>query len=328
MARIIRRCQSKDPNRRYQTALGLRNELEQLEAEIDSGELTTGPGIAAPQPKYSSKHLVFLAIVVTVAIIGVFIVWPLQRSDAPDVGSISRPITATIGWKSDLNWSPESEFIAYSSTISGSLDVMVKPVAGGDAVVRAKGIGDEVAVRWSPDGKYLAYLSTSEPGSFVFLVPPHGGSPRRLIETNLRALQTDMVRQSLGDRPWSKDGRTLLVSRFNPSGQVAIYRVNRDNGDAEQLTHPPTGSDDLSGSYSFNGERIVFQRRSNGRGALMIMSAVGGDTEILLADDSDNQQPGVASQQSPRGLQLVPGGEQCATLGDRCRHGLDIPDDL
>ena len=69
-----------------------------------------------------------------------------------------------------------------------------------------------------------------------------------------------MCSTSMGDRPWSADGQTLLVSRVDESGQTAIYRVDRDNGDAEQLTFPPPGSADLSASHSFDGEQIVFQR--------------------------------------------------------------------
>ena len=39
MGRIIRRCLAKHPDRRYQTALDLRNELQELKAEIESGDL-------------------------------------------------------------------------------------------------------------------------------------------------------------------------------------------------------------------------------------------------------------------------------------------------
>jgi Tol biopolymer transport system component len=291
LGRIIRRCLAKDPDRRYQTALDLRNELEELKAEIDSGELMSEPGGVAARSRRSSRIPVVLGIGAVIAAAAVLAIMLRTRPDAPATVYTPRPITATVGWKGDLNWSPESEFIAYSSVFSGSLDVVVKPVAGGDAVVRAGGPGDEATPRWSPDGKYLAYISTSEPGSFVFLMPPHGGSPRRLIETNLPALDIDMISQSMGDRPWSSDGRTLLVSRVTPSGQLAIYRVDRDNGDAEQLTFPPVGSDDLGASYSFDGERIAFQRRTHGRGALLTMPAAGGDQEVLVADEFDNLSP-------------------------------------
>jgi hypothetical protein len=37
-ARIVRRCLAKDPTRRYQTALDVRNELEELKVEIDSSQ--------------------------------------------------------------------------------------------------------------------------------------------------------------------------------------------------------------------------------------------------------------------------------------------------
>ena len=41
LGRIIRRALSKDPERRYQTAKDLRNDLEELKASLDSGELQT-----------------------------------------------------------------------------------------------------------------------------------------------------------------------------------------------------------------------------------------------------------------------------------------------
>ncbi|MFQ5767700.1 MAG: serine/threonine protein kinase [Acidobacteriota bacterium] len=53
MEHIIRRCLAKDPERRYQTALGLRNDLQELKEEMESGELETpilSPPLPPPQP--------------------------------------------------------------------------------------------------------------------------------------------------------------------------------------------------------------------------------------------------------------------------------------
>ena len=119
---------------------------------------------------------------------------------------------------------------------------MVQPVAGSEATARAEGPGDETTPRWSPDGRYLAYVSTSEPGSPVYLVPPHGGAPSKLIDTGMAALD-DNVTYAMGNRPWSPDSRTLLVARADWWSTRAIYRVDRDNGAAEQLTSSPGGSD-------------------------------------------------------------------------------------
>ncbi len=41
--------------------------------------------------------------------------------------------------------------------------------------------------------------------------------------------------------PGPRTAGSLLVSRVDESGRTAIYRVDRDNGDAEQLTFPSTG---------------------------------------------------------------------------------------
>ena len=116
----------------------------------------------------------------------------------------------------------------------------------GEAVLRAGGPGSETSPHWSPDGKYLAYVSSSEPGTPVLLIPPHGGSPRRLVSTNMRTLDLDKIGSAMGDRPWSVDSKTLLVSRVDELGRTAIYRVDCDNGDAEQMTFPPPGSLDFS----------------------------------------------------------------------------------
>jgi len=294
LGRVIRRCLAKDPDRRYQGALDLRNELEELKAEIDSGELAAGPGVATARPRRSLRVLGVLGavtILAVVAIVAVIAITSRKDAESPPAVYTSRPITGTIGQEMDINWSPESVFLAFGQTREGSVDVMVQPVAGGEAVLRVGGPGTETAPRWSPDGKYLAYVSSSEPGNPVFLIPPHGGAPRKLISTDIRTLDLDKMGSAMGDHPWSADSRALLVSRVDASGRTAVYRVDRDNGDAEQLTFPPAGSVDLNPSYSFDGERIVFQRRSNGKGALLMMPAAGGDPQVLLADEFDNIDP-------------------------------------
>ncbi|MGB5816405.1 MAG: serine/threonine-protein kinase, partial [Thermoanaerobaculia bacterium] len=48
LGRIILRCLEKDPERRFQSAKDVRNELEGLKGEVVSGEVVTGPVTAAP----------------------------------------------------------------------------------------------------------------------------------------------------------------------------------------------------------------------------------------------------------------------------------------
>ena len=48
LGRIVRRCLAKAPDRRYQTALDLRNELEELKRDVDSGEIVAESTSVAP----------------------------------------------------------------------------------------------------------------------------------------------------------------------------------------------------------------------------------------------------------------------------------------
>ena len=291
LGRIVRRSLAKDPDRRYQSALDLRNELEELKAEIDSTGYVSEPHSASLRSKRFSRPLLLLGAVAALAIVALVAITSWKGSAPPPSVYVSHPITSAIGQEMDVNWSPESEFIAFGQHREGNLDVVVQPVAGGEAVVRAGGPGDETTPRWSPDGRYLAYFSSSEPGSFIYLVSPHGGSPRKLITTNIPTLDIALASTSMGDRPWAKDGKTLLISRVGESGQIAIYRVDRENGDAVQLTFPPTGSGDASASHSFDGKQIIFGRRTGVQSALMTMPAAGGDPQALLEDELDNQLP-------------------------------------
>ncbi|MEX2272680.1 MAG: protein kinase, partial [Vicinamibacterales bacterium] len=50
LGRIVRRCLVKDPARRYQTALDVRNELEELKQALDSGELTAAGAAGDQRP--------------------------------------------------------------------------------------------------------------------------------------------------------------------------------------------------------------------------------------------------------------------------------------
>ena len=187
------------------------------------------------------------------------------------------------------SWSPDGKFIAFNRMTSGNLDIYVQPIDGGEAVARVELPGEQAGVRWTPDGRYLTYVSRQHPGSPVFLSPVDGGSPRELIATNIPTL--DFGDSPMGDRPWSSDGQTLLISMPTGEGHFAVHKVDGTTGEAEQITFPQRGSRDSYPTYSFDETTILFRRQIEGRGALMLMSASGGDPEVLLGDEFDYRVP-------------------------------------
>jgi len=287
--RILRRCLAKDPDRRYQTALDLRNELEELKGEVDSGVHAAEPAAAVPASRPTAKAILVGGGAVAVLAVAVLIAVGLRERGA-SVPAIydSQPITATTACDGSPSWSGDGKYVSFSRRESGSNDVYVKPVAGGEAVVRAQGPGDQDCARWSPDGALLAYVTTDHAGTPIFLVPPDGGTPREFVETDLLALDY-RIAFVMGDRPWSSDGSTLLIAKATPTAQIAIHRVEIATGKVQQITFPSADDDDYSPSYSFDGKRIAFLRWTERGIVLMATPAEGGEAESLYGDESADE---------------------------------------
>ncbi|MGD8397031.1 MAG: protein kinase, partial [Candidatus Eiseniibacteriota bacterium] len=278
--RIVRRCLAKEPERRYQTALDLRNELEELQAET--------PGAAATESRGSRGPLLVGGVAVLAVAVVATVVWlrvlPSSREESPSTLDFkSVPITASSARDMNPAWSPDGKFVAFESMRDGNLDIFVKAVDGDEAVARVQEPGEQSVPRWTPDGRYLAYHSKQEPGTPIFLVPVDGGEPQRLVETGIHTLAHD--RRVMGDRPWSNDGTKLLVTRATAAGRLAVFRVDRATGSATQLTFPPPGGTDSGATHSFDGERVLFTRQVHGSSSLMVMPAAGGEPEELLGPE-------------------------------------------
>ena len=298
LGRIVRRCLAKDPDRRYQTALDLRLELEELKAEIDSGELAAEPGTATPRPRRNSRYLVLLAIIVATAIVGAFAVrsWlllnGLRDSDAKLIPAETQRITFTAGPEFSGDLSPGSEFLVYAHTKYGTMDLYVQPRTGGPGVRLTQGVGDEDHPRWSRDGTQIAYLAGEGTSCEVFTISPLGGPSSRLADTRLPYIHSFWdAMEALGDRPWSLNDESLLFAKRLDTGGVAIFQVDLETGDEKQITFPPTGARDLGASWSFDGEWIAFSRSHGGASDLWLLPAAGGEARPLLQDGFVNKFP-------------------------------------
>ena len=86
-ARIVRRCLQKDPERRYQTAVDLRNALDEVKQESDSGTLSAS-AVVRSAPPLRSKRAAIGAALVTVVGLGS---WLVFRGLAPHPASAGVP---------------------------------------------------------------------------------------------------------------------------------------------------------------------------------------------------------------------------------------------
>jgi serine/threonine protein kinase len=134
--------------------------------------------------------------------------------------------------------SPDERWLAYSSNVSGRLEIFVQPFPGLGATVRVSPNGG-VEPLWSPSGERLYYRS--ENGRRVFAVDLLGGDPLQfgVEELLFDGSYTPSIRWA---RKWDihPDGDRFLMLQFENPGPVEGIRVVT-NWFAELERLVPTG---------------------------------------------------------------------------------------
>jgi Tol biopolymer transport system component len=132
--------------------------------------------------------------------------------------------------------------------------------------------------RWLPDGRTLVYTSWLPDNDFdLFTANPDGSGVRRLTD--------NAVQDS--EPAWSPDGSRLAFVRRHasrPSGRSTfndeVYVMRADGSGLRRLTRH--GGEDTSPSWSPDGSRLVFARRTGNAGLdLYAMRADGGGLRRL-----------------------------------------------
>ena len=222
------------------------------------------------------------------------LVWALlarggSASSADTAGSTIRPITRFSGWEMGPSWSPDGTMIVYTHINEGSAEIATLSLGGGEPHILTAEPTDEINPRWSPDGTKIAFVSDRGAGSNIYWIPPTGGAERKLVETDIPFLDKPWDWFGvMGATPWSPDGQELLFARRHQTGEVALWKVNLSTREQTQLTTPPRGASDLFGSWSFDGESIVFTRTQIAGNSLWLLPAAGGEASLLLGDEHFN----------------------------------------
>ena len=246
-ARVLKTCLQKDPDRRYQSAKDLRNELQTLKEELDSGDLARP--IVAPPPASKTRTRRWLLPAVGLGIVAAAaLFWPagLVEAPAPLVLQHTR-LTSASGVESDPVLSPDGKWFLYVSTASGNADIYLQSVGGQTAMNLTKDspVADtEPAFSW--DGDRIAFRSARD-GAGLYIMGRTGDAPRRVVPGGF-------------DPTWSPDGKQLAyssVSTIVPASRGALGAlrvVNIESGEVTELTNV----DALNPAWSPNGRFIAF----------------------------------------------------------------------
>ena len=255
LSRIVRHCLAKDPARRKQSALDVRNELEDLKGEIDSGELDAVAQPGRTRAPGARKAWASAAAIGVLALAG-FAGWRwLEGSEARTIRLTNpRQVTFTSAVETNPRWSSDGGRLAYVSDQSGNEDIWVTPATGGAAQpLTADHSGRDYLPAWSPDGNQIAFVSQRDGGG-IYVMPAIGGRPDQVSPQG--------IAEALQGVAWSADGTELAHMRREPNANF-IEIMSRETREVRRLRVPGDQGNRLDLSWSPNGRFFAYVRAAS-----------------------------------------------------------------
>jgi imidazolonepropionase-like amidohydrolase/Tol biopolymer transport system component len=258
----------------------------------------------------------------------------------PIAGGEARALTTGMHWDMQPRWSPDGQWVAFTSDRGGGDNVWVVPRAGGAAKQVTKEdfrlVNSPV---WSPDGNFLAVRKhftkhRSLGAGEIWLYHVSGGK-------GLQVTEKANDQKDLGEPAFSPDGKFIYFSQDTTPGAVfqynkdpygeiyAIKRIERATGRIEQVAGGPGGA--VRPTPSPDGKSLAFVRRvggengAPGRSTLFVRSLDAGRERPLFAGlDRDMQEtwaihgvyPAFAWTPDSRELVFWAGGKLWRIRGD------------
>ena len=183
------------------------------------------------------------------------------------------------------DWSPDGQWIAFTSGRAGTPDIFIKPVAGGEAIRITEHPAADFLPRWSPDGEMLLFISDRDGRRNLWTISPFED------ESTLRQITTaaDSLEGNLFD--WAPSGDEIVFTS-NQTGNWDLWILPLAGGSARQVTDRP--EKDWDPGWSRDGKWIAFNSAKTSEGGdadLWIVPATGGPARQLTTDSKGDYNP-------------------------------------
>ncbi len=274
LGRIVKRCLVKDLDHRYQSSKDVRNDLEELQQDLASGEVSAGAVAARPT---GIKKSYLLAVIAAVAVVSVATTYLLLRSDRQPQGPIQgtfSELTTQAGEEVYPSLAPDGDFVVYMSETSGNWDIYLQRVGGQkDINLTEDSPEDDNTPVFSPDGDQIAFRSERQGGG-IFVMGATGESVKRITD--------------FGYHPaWSPDGESLVFAEEGFPGPLQrasisqLWTVEVGSGETRLISE----GDAVQPNWSPSGHRIAYWAvPEGGQRDILTVAAEGGDP-IRVTDD-------------------------------------------
>lgn len=289
LARIVRRCLAKDPSRRYQTATDLRNDLEELKQDVDSGATQTFAGAARPRRARGTRSA-FMPTGIILGVLGLaaaawFTVERNRTAPADSVDTAASSFVAgrftrltTSGNANLAALSPDGRYVVHVKVTGSESTLWIRQTAtSSDAQIAPATPNRYDGLTFSPDGNYVYYVTYGPSGAGVgtlFKVPALGGVASRVVE--------DID----GGIAFAPDGAHFAFVRGEPATGTAILVIANADGTQEHVA--ARGTDQIrfqneAPSWSPDGRTILVagrQRTGVGDVVCAVDVATGTMTQV------------------------------------------------
>jgi len=248
LARTIRRCLAKEPDRRYQSMKDLALELHEMVDEWDTLATPSGNVIsssatsqAAPDARRGLGRAarISLALGVTAIAVATAVLWYRHRTTGAveDAGFQAMRISAATasGTVETAALSPDGRYLAYSRKDAGSSSLWLRQLATGSDVQLVAPQGGR-ALRnpaFVPDGSYIDYTLSDEQRNYstLYRIPFLGGRPSKVIfDIDSTVAYSPDGRSLAFVRNHSEGGQSLVVAAADGSGERVLATRKRAAG--------------------------------------------------------------------------------------------------
>ncbi len=175
-------------------------------------------------------------------------------------------------WVLDLQWSPDGEWLLFTSDFNGVSDIYRVRLDGRWFQNLSNPLESGFYPVWSPDGRWIAFTSDDEGHFELYRMRPDGSDRQRLVT----------LPAAIHIPAWSPDGEWIAFIEVADDSQD-IYRVRADGTDLQRLTDDPQRMVERL-VWSPDGAWLIFQaRRDDGDRAVFRTGIETGDVQALTA---------------------------------------------
>lgn len=167
------------------------------------------------------------------------------------LSGVERRLTGSPANEREPSCAPDGRSVVFASDASGSYQIYLLRLDGGEPVALTTSAGMNFAPVFSPDGAQIAFVSTRQEGVPTIWVMNADGSEQRQVTTELGRDTSPS---------WSPDGRQLLYSSEQFGPWNIFLTVTGDDVEGEFPVLPPEFSEanQLWPVFDPTGERIAY----------------------------------------------------------------------